>query len=94
VIRSFNGIINFEQRIVDGMNMMRGTRKIACAITAGIVLASVGQGAAVDIEPSEGLRVDERKLPLRSECHHCDPQDWSNATLRPRTYGATVTWRN
>ena len=23
-----------------------------------------------------------------------DPQDWSNATLRPRTYGLTMTWRN
>ena len=23
-----------------------------------------------------------------------DPQDWSNATLRPRTYGLTFTWRN
>ncbi|MEP6547839.1 MAG: TonB-dependent receptor [Gammaproteobacteria bacterium] len=23
-----------------------------------------------------------------------DPQDWSSATLRPRTYGATFTWRN
>lgn len=23
-----------------------------------------------------------------------DPQDWTNVTLRPRTYGATLTWRN
>jgi iron complex outermembrane recepter protein len=40
----------------------------------------------------DNLNNAQAALELTSSSYY-DPQDWQNATLRPRTYGLTMTWR-
>ncbi|MEP6547838.1 MAG: M28 family metallopeptidase [Gammaproteobacteria bacterium] len=42
--------------------MMRGIRKVSCAITACVILVAVGQRSEADVQASEGISADEQKL--------------------------------